>query len=139
MEQSVLVSVSLQNKNKSLNTQAITKQERSKYQAEQNPTYQIDSLKKEKENKKLFAKADTCPRTKLSKSQTLILDGVDVPDNYFTLPDTACISPFLVLNQNAIAKERRSWVFFKKCTTEAAETAHAELCCLWICAKFIGR
>ena len=53
MEQSVLVPASVFNK--SLNTQAVTKRELPKYQAEQNPTYQIDSLIKEI-NKKLFAK-----------------------------------------------------------------------------------
>ena len=98
---------------------------------------QVDSLKKEI-NKKLFSKADTlvdeilsCPRIKLSKSQTLILDGVetgvflsdfaqqlrrenaDVPDIYFTLLDAAGLSPTLILNQNAKAKERGSWVLFK--------------------------
>ena len=95
--------------NKNLITQSHTKQELPKYQPSQNPTYQIDSLKKEK-NKKLFSKADSLvdkilssPRIKLSNSETLILDGVetgiflsdfaqqlrrqnaDVPDIYFTL------------------------------------------------------
>ena len=73
----------------------------------------------------------SCPRIKLSKSQTLILDGVEngislldfaqqlrrknaeVPDIYITLLDTAGISPTLVLNQNAKAKERGSWVPLK--------------------------
>ena len=68
------------------------------------------------------------PPIKLSASQTLILDGVesavllsdfaqqlrrkntDVPDIYFTLRDVAGISPTLVLNQKAKAKERGSWV-----------------------------
>ena len=54
MEQFFLVPASVYNK--SLNTKAVTKQELPKYQAEQNPTYQIDSLKKEI-NKKLSAKA----------------------------------------------------------------------------------
>ena len=107
MDQFVLVRASVYNK--SLVTQSVTKQELPKYQPSQNPTYQIDSLKKEL-NKKLFSKADTlvdkilsCPRSKLSNSQTLILDGVEtriflsdfvqqlrrknaeVPDIYFTL------------------------------------------------------
>ena len=123
--------------NKSLITQSVKKQELPKYQLSQNPTYQIDSLEKEI-NKKLFPKADTlvdkilcCPRIKLSTSHTLILDGVetgtflsdfaqelrrenaDSPDFYFTLLDAAGISPTLVLNQNAKAKERVSWVPFK--------------------------
>ena len=64
-------------------------------------------------------------------SQTLILDGVetgivlsdfaqhlrrknaDVPDIYFILLDAAGISPTPILNQNAKAKERGSWVPFK--------------------------
>ena len=116
--------------NKSFITQLVTKQELSKYQPSQNTTYQIDSLKKEI-IKKLFSKADSlvdkilsCPRIKLSDSQTLILDGVetrislsdfaqqlrrkhaDVRDFYVTLLDAAGISPTLILNQNAKARER---------------------------------
>ena len=135
MDQFVLVPASVYNK--SLITQSVTKQELPKYQPSQNRTYQIDSLKKEI-NKMLFSKADSlvdknlsCPRIKLSNSQTLILNSVeagiflsgfaqqlrrknaDVPDNYFTLFDAADISPTLILNQNAKAKERGSWVPFK--------------------------
>ena len=69
--------------NKSLITQSVLKQELPKYQPSQNPTYQLDSPKKEI-NKKFFSKADslvdqifTCPRIKPSKSQTLILDRVE--------------------------------------------------------------
>ena len=123
--------------NKSLITQSVTKQELPKYQPSQNPSYQIDSLKK-KINKKIFSKADrlvdkilSSPRIKLSNSQTLNFDGVeteiflsdfaqqlrrknaDVPDIYFILLDAAGISPTLILNQNAKAKERGSWVPFK--------------------------
>ena len=90
-------------------------------------------------NKKLFAKADSLidkvlshPPYKLSNSQTLVLDGVetgvllsdfvqqfrrtisDVPDIYFNLLGAAGISPTLVLNQNAKAKEKRSWIPLKK-------------------------
>ena len=135
MDQFVLVPASVYKK--SSITQSVTKQELPKYQDSQNPTYQIDSLKKEI-NKKLFSKADSlvdkilsCPRIKLSNSPTLILDGVEtgiflsdfaqqlhrknaeVPDIYFTLLDAAGISPTLILNQNAKAKERGSWVPFK--------------------------
>ena len=148
MEQLVFVSASGYNKN--LITQSVTKQELPKYQLSQNPTYQIDSLKKEI-NKNLFSKADSlvdkvlsCPRIKLLNLQTLILDGVetgmfpsdfaqqlrcknaDVPDLYFTLLyltllDAARISPTLILNQNAKAEERGSWVPFKIWTSEAAK------------------
>ena len=135
MDQFFLVPASVYNK--SLITQSVTKQELPKYQPSQNPTYQIDSFKKEI-NKKLFSKADSlvdkilsCPRIKLSNSQALILDGVetgiflldfaqqlfrkiaDVPDIYFTLLDAADISPTLILNQNAKAKEIGIWVPFK--------------------------
>ena len=79
MEQFVLVPASVYNKS----AQSVTKQELPKYKAEQPPTYQIDSLKRDI-NKKLFGKADTlidkilsCSRIKLSNSQTIILDGVD--------------------------------------------------------------
>ena len=132
MEQFVLVPASVYNKSGS-----VTKQELPKYKAEQPPTYQIDSLKKEV-NKKSFCKADSlvdkilsCPRIKLSNSQTIILDGVDtgvlisdftlhlrrknadVPDIYFILLDAAGKSPSLVFNQNAKAKDRGSWIPFK--------------------------
>ena len=135
MDQFVLVPASVYNK--SLITQSVTKQELPKYQPSQNPTYQIDSIKKEL-NKKLFSKADSlvdkilcCPRIKLSNSQILILDGAetriflsdsaqqlrrknaDVPDIYLTLLDAAGIPPTLILNQNAKAKEKGSWAPFK--------------------------
>ena len=81
MEQFVLLPVSVWNK--SVTTQSVTKQELPKYKTEQPPTYQIESLKRDL-NKKLFGKADTpidkilsCPRIKLSNSQTIVLDGVD--------------------------------------------------------------
>ena len=135
MEQFVLFPASVHNK--SVITKSVTQQELPKYKAEQPPSYQIDSLKRDI-NKKLFGKADTlidkilsCSRIKLSNSQTIILDGVDtgvlisdftqhlrqknaeVPDVYFTLLDVAGISPFLVFKQNAKAKERGGWVPFK--------------------------
>ena len=135
MEQFVLVPASVYNK--SLITQSVAKQELPKYQPSQNPTYQVDSLKKDI-NKNLFSKADSlvdkilsCPRIKLSNSQTLILDGIEtgvslldfaqqlrrknaeVPDICFPLLDAAGISPTPILNQNAKAKERGSWVPFK--------------------------
>ena len=122
---------------KSVTTQSVTKQELSKCKAEQPPTYQIDSLKRDI-NKKLFGKADTlidkilsCSRIKLSISQTKILDGLDtgvlisdftlilrrknsvVPDIYFTLLDAAGISSSLVSKHNATAKDRASWIPFK--------------------------
>ena len=135
MEQFVLVPASVYNK--SLITQSVTKQELPKYQPSQNPTYQVGSLTKEI-NKKSFSTADSlvdkilsCPRIKLSNSQTLILDGVetgislldfaqqlrrknaDIPDIYFTLLDAAGISPTMIPNQNAKAKERGNWVPLK--------------------------
>ena len=77
MEQFVLVPASVYNE--SLITQSVTKQELPKYQPSQNPTYQVHSLKKAI-NKKLLSNADkilSCPRIRLSNSQTLILDGVE--------------------------------------------------------------
>ena len=135
MEQFVLVPASVYNK--SVTAKSVTKQELPKYKAEQPQTYQIDSLKKDI-NKKLFGKADPLinkilsrSRIKLSNSQRIFLDAVDtgvlisdftkhlrrknsdVPDIYFTLLDAAGISPSLVFNQNATAKDRGSWVPFK--------------------------
>ena len=65
MEQFVLVPACLYNNNWSLNTQAVTKEELPKYQAQQNPTYQIDLLKKYI-NKKLFANEHSLVDKKLS-------------------------------------------------------------------------
>ena len=135
MDQFVLVPASVYNK--SFFTQSVTMQEFPNCQLSQNPTYQVDSLKKEI-NKKLFSEADSlvdktlsCPRIKLSNSQTLNLEGVEtgfslldfiqqlrrknsgVPDIYFNLLDAAGISPTLILNQNAKAREGGSWVPFK--------------------------
>ena len=135
MEQFVLFLAS--GYNKSLITQSDIKQELPKYQPSQNSTYEVDSLKEEI-NKKLFSKADilvgkivSCPSIRLSNSRTLILDGVetgislldfaqhlrrknaDIPDIFFTLLDAAGIFPTLILNQNAKAKERGSWVHFR--------------------------
>ena len=157
MEQFVLVPASVYNK--SLITQSVTEQELPKYQPSQNPTYQVDSLKKEM-NEKLFSKADSlvdkilsCPRIKLLKSQTLILDraetglfltdfaqqlrrkNADVPVIYFTLLHAAGISPTLILNQKAKAKRRGGWVPFKIWTSEAAKAVHTAWCCLWVCAQ----
>ena len=130
MEQFVLVPASVYNK--SLITQSVTKQELPKYQASQNPTHLVDSIKKEI-NKKIFSKADSlvdkilsCARTNLSNSQTLILDGVetgiflldfaqqlrrknaDIPDIYFTLLDAAGISPTMILNQKKKQKREEA-------------------------------
>ena len=130
MEQFVLVLAAVYNKN--LITHSVTKQELPKYQPLQNPTYQIDSTKKEM-NKDFYSKAHSlvdkiwsCPRIKLSNSQTLILDGeetgiflldfeqqlrrknTDFPDIYFTLLDAAGISPTPILNQSAKLKREEA-------------------------------
>ena len=135
MEQFLLVPASVYNN--SVTTQSVAKQELPKFKAEQPPTYRIESLKRDI-NKKHFGKADSligeilsCSRIKLSISQPIFLDGVDtgvlisdftlhlrrknpdVPDNYFCLFDAAAISPSLVVNQNARAKDTGSWVPFK--------------------------
>ena len=138
MEQFVLVPASVYNKN--VTAQSVTKQELPKYEAEQPPKYQNDSLKRDinKKHFKHFGKADSlkdkilsCSRIKLSNSQTIILDGVDtgvlisdftphlrrknadVPDIYFSLLNAAGISAPLVFNQNAKANDRGSWIPFK--------------------------
>ena len=62
----------------------------------------------------------------------------DVPDIYFfyfTLIDAADISPTLVLNQNAEAKERGSWVFFQKWSSEISKVLQAEWCFFLVCAQ----
>ena len=80
MEQFVLVGVSAYNS--SNNPTIVTKQELPKSKPKQTPTYHKDTLKKEI-NQQLSAKASPLvnkilesPRIKLSKSNTLILDGI---------------------------------------------------------------
>ena len=132
MEEFVLVPVSVCNK--SLINQSVTEQELPNYETSQRPTYRIDLVKKEV-NEILFSKADSlvdnvlsCPRIKLSNSQTLSFDdeeagifqldfnqqlrrkNVHVPDIYFTLLDAAGVSLILILNQNGKSKERGRWV-----------------------------
>ena len=82
MEQFVLVPASLLNKVNTTKSTAL-KVDLPKYQPQQTPTSQVDSLKKDI-NKKLFAKADSLvdkllasPRIKLSLSNTIVLDGTD--------------------------------------------------------------
>ena len=135
MEIFFLVPTSVYKKN--LKTRSVKKLEPPKYQPLQNPTYQIDSLKKEI-NRNMFAKTNllvdkvlSCPRTKLSNSQIFILDGaengvslsdfpqqlrrknVDVQDFYLTLLDAAGMSPTPILNQNLKDKRRGIWVSLK--------------------------
>ena len=106
------------------------------------------SLKKEI-NKKLFSEADllvdknlSCPRIKLSNSQTLLLDGVetgiflldfaqqlrhknaDVPDIYFSLLDAAGTSPTLIQIQDAKLKREEAGCLFKIWSSEAAKVVH---------------
>ena len=100
---------------------------------EQTATYHKITLKKEI-NQPLGTSASPivdkileCPRTKLSKCNTLILDGtetvwllkdfaqlskrknVPIPDIYFTLLDAASN----VVNSHAKGKERGAWIPFK--------------------------
>ena len=116
MEQFVLVPASVYIK--FCNTQSVTKQKFQDFQVLQNPTYQIESFKKD-ENKKFFDKADkilSFPRIKLSNSQTLVLGGVEtcvllcknanVPDFLIAFFDAAGVSPTLVLNQITKTKKR---------------------------------
>ena len=157
MGQFVLVPASVYNK--SVTTKTVTKQELPKYKSEQPPTYQIDSLKTDINNKllgkaeSLIDKSLSCSHIKLSNSQTIVLDGVDtgllisdftlhlrrknvdVPDIYFTLLDAAGISLSLVFNQNAKAKYRGSWVPSKVWTSKAAKTVYAGYCWLRFCTQ----
>ena len=132
MEQFVLGPASVYN-NKRLKTQTVTRQGVSKYEAEQSPTYQIDSLKKEQKKQKTISQSGllslqilSCPRTKLSYPQISILDRVKtgvllsdsaqqfycknagIPGIYFTLLDAAEKPPTLVLNKKAKTKTKEA-------------------------------
>ena len=123
MEQFVLVPFSVYNS--SNNPTIVTKQELPKYKPEQTPTYHKDTLKKEFNQQfstsasSLVSKILQTPSTKLSNSNTLILDGIDngellkdfaerlkrenvtIPDIYFTLLDEVSITPDIVVNSHA--------------------------------------
>ena len=155
MEQLVLALASVYNK--SWITQSVKKQELQKYQPWQNPRSKL--IQKEI-NTNLFSKADSsvdkilsCPRITISNSLTSIPDGVEtetflldfaqqrrrknanVPDIHFTLLDAAGVSPTLIRNQNAKAKEIGGWVPFKIWTSDAAKVVNTGRCCLWACAQ----
>ena len=135
MEKFVPVSASVHSK--SLNTQAVTKQELPKCQAEHLPTYQIDTPKNET-NKKLFAKADSlvdklfyCPRIKLSISQTLISDDsknshsskiADVPGIYFNSIHAAGISRTLAHDQISKPKTEMQLTYFQNLKMRSCKT-----------------
>ena len=135
MEQFVLVPLSVYNNSNS--PSIVTKQELPKYKPEQTPTYHKDTLRNEI-NQRLSTSASPLvnkilesPRIKLSNSNTLILDGIEpgvllkdfaqrlkrknvpIPDIYFTLLDTASITPNLVIYSHAKGKERGAWIPFK--------------------------
>ena len=69
MEQFLFVPASVYN-NKNLDTLAVTKQEFPKYQVDPNPTYKVDSLKREI-RKNLFPNADSWFDKILSSYQAL--------------------------------------------------------------------
>ena len=95
----------------------------------------------------LVDKILSLPRIKLSNTQTSLLHGVktavllsdfaqqlrrktrEVPDLYSTLFDASVLSMTLVLNQNAWAKERGSWVPFKIWMSEAAKSVYTRNGC----------
>ena len=95
----------------------------------------------------------SCSCIKVSKMQTKNLDSVDtgvlisdfiqhwrqknvhVPHIYFILLHAAGISPSLVFNHNAKAKDRGSWLPLKFCTSKAARIVYARCCCLRFCTQ----
>ena len=68
--------------------------------------------------------------------QKLRHKNADVPCFYSSFFDAAGISPTLVQNRIAKAKERGNWVPFKKWTSKTSKTVHAGWCWLWICGQF---
>ena len=91
-------------------------------------------------------KSLSCPRIKVSRSETLIWDvvktGLLSPDfaqqthrknaeatDLFSISLGADgLSSTALLNQNAKAKKRESWLRCKICTSEAAEVVHTWRC-----------
>ena len=158
MEQFVLVPLSVYSR--SNNPTIVTKQKLPKYKPEETLTYHKGTLKKEI-NQQLSTSASPLanknlesPRIKLSNSNTSILNGIETgvllkdfaqclkrknvptPDNYFTLPDAASITPDIVVNSHAKSEQRGAWIPFKIWTTKVAEILHARICSIWFCAQF---
>ena len=158
MEQFVLLLLSVYNS--SNNSTIVTNQELPKYKPEETPTYHKDTLRKEinlqlsTSASPLVNKLLVSPRIKLSESNILIPDGIEtgvllkdfaqrlkgknvpVLDIYFTLLDAASITPDIVVTSHAKGKERGAWIPFKIWTTKVAETLHARICSIWLCAQF---
>ena len=61
--------------------------------------------------------------------------NANVPRIYFISLDAVGISPILILDQNAKAKDRGSWFPSKIWMSEAAKVVHTVWCCLWVCAQ----
>ena len=115
--------------NSSNNPTFVTKQDLPKYKPEQTPTYHKNTLKKEINQQLsttaylLVNKLLESPGIKLSNSNTLSLDGIEigvllkdfaqrlncqnvpVPDIYFTLLNAASNTPDIVVNSHAKAKK----------------------------------
>ena len=140
-----------------MKTQSVTKQDFTKFQTLEYPAYQNDSLKKEI-NKKVLAKAEdlidkssSCPRNKLSSSQTLILD--DVETRVFLLDFAQQLRrinadfPGIYIiwrhwytsdsdsESECQNKKERTLVFFEVWTPETAEAVHTGWWYFWICAQ----
>ena len=116
----------------SLTTQSITKQDVAKYQAQQNPSHQVDQFWKQK-TRGFLRKGDSlknkvwpCPRIKNSTSQSIILVEIEsrvsqsdfdqqlhrknafVPHPF--LSEVAGKNSTLILYQNALSEEEGRWV-----------------------------
>ena len=159
MQHIVLEPFSVYNSNNN-NPLLVTKQKLPKYKLDQNPTYQMSTVNKEKiqhlisSATALIIKLLESPCIKLPNPTTIMLDGMAtgvllkdllqhvkrkdaaIPDIYFTLLDAISIPPDLIINCHAKAKERRDWIPFKIWTTKVPQILHARVYCLWPGAQF---
>ena len=91
----------------------------------------VNARLKTSNNKHIIVIILKSPRIKLSQSDNIILDNRDTkestvdivcalkrkntnfPDIYFTILEATQLPPKFVINKNAKAKDRGTWIFFK--------------------------
>ena len=91
----------------------------------------VDAKTKSSSNESLINEILNSPRTKLSLSDSILLDGrdtnvafvdfvyalkrknVECPDIYYTILDGIGLNPHKIINKDAESKERGSWIPFQ--------------------------
>ena len=91
----------------------------------------VNAKTKSSSNESLIKEILSCPRIKLSLSDSILLDGrdtnvafvnfvyalkkknVDCPDIYYTILDAIGLNPNKIINKDAKSRERGGWIPFQ--------------------------